>query len=368
MLGLLVFIVILSVLIIVHEFGHFLAAKKSGVAVEKFAIGFGPVLLRIKGKETQFLVRLFPLGGYVKLAGDSRAECQGRSYEFLSKPPGIKMRIVFAGPLFNYLLAFIIFWMSFTFFGFFSSGTVVGSLTEGYPARQAGIKEGDKVLAVNGQEVNNWPAMAEAISESKKQVTLTIKRQQETLLLTVPLKEEEFTAPDGEKKAVARIGVSAKIEKYNFIKSFFKAGQALLELTAMIIGGFISVILGMVPVKQALAGPLGIYYFTSQAVQKGLVSVLNLTILLNISLTIVNLLPFPVFDGGHIFFFLIERIRNKRLSEKVEDFFMRLGFVFIGILIIFVLYNDIINFVPKIWGREKSTGQESTVHRGVSIE
>jgi regulator of sigma E protease len=355
MLGLLVFILILSVLIIVHEFGHFLAAKKSGVAVEKFAIGFGPVLLRIKGKETEFLVCLFPLGGYVKMAGDSRADCRGREDEFLSKPPGIKMRIVFAGPLFNYILAFFIFWLSFSFFGFFSSRAVIGHLADGYPAQQVGIREGDEVLSVNGRKVRNWPEMAGAISESKEQVTLKIKRQGDNVLLTVPLKEEEFTAPDGEKRTVSRIGVSAKIEKYNFVKSFFKAGQSLLEVTVLIVDGFISIISGKIPVKKALAGPLGIYYFTSQAVQKGLVSVLNLTILLNISLTIVNLLPFPVFDGGHILFFLIERIRNKRLSEKAEEFFMRVGLVFIGVLIMFVLYNDIIKFGPKIWGGKKAT-------------
>ena len=127
-MSVLITIIIFSILIIVHEFGHFLAARRSGVKVEKFAIGFGPPLLKIKGRETEFLVCAFPLGGYVKLAGDVRSEHRGFDYEFFSKPLGIRAKIVFFGPLFNIILTFFIFWMIFVAVGFPSSEPIVGSV------------------------------------------------------------------------------------------------------------------------------------------------------------------------------------------------------------------------------------------------
>ncbi len=169
-MSVLAIIIIFSILIVAHEFGHFLAARISGVKVEQFAIGFGPVLFKIKGRETIFLVCLFPLGGYVKLAGDTRSESKGEVFEFLSKAPGVKMRIVFAGPLFNYLLAFFLFWGSYTFLGFPSHLPVIGQVLEGYPAYSAGLQAGDKVLEVNSRKVDNWRQMSESISQSKDKV------------------------------------------------------------------------------------------------------------------------------------------------------------------------------------------------------
>jgi regulator of sigma E protease len=351
-MSILAIIIIFSILIIIHEFGHFLAARMSGVRVERFAIGFGPALLKFKRKETEFLVCLFPLGGYVKLAGDSRLECSGAPDEFLSKPAGIKMRIVFAGPLFNYLLAFVIFWMSFTFIGFPSTKPVIGNTVAGYPAQTAGLKEGDKVLEVNNKEVKNWHQMAGVIQESEERVSLKIERGGQERFFDIPLKTEEMLDETGKARKMFVIGITAKVEKYNIFKSFVRGGEALYQLTAFIIKGFGAMITGKLPFKKAVAGPLGIFYFTSQAVQMGLVAILNLMIVLNISLTVVNLFPLPIIDGGHIIIFLIERIRRKPLSEAVENFLTRLGFVIIGLLFIFIFYNDIVRFGPKLWGKK----------------
>ncbi|MBU1122259.1 MAG: RIP metalloprotease RseP [Candidatus Omnitrophota bacterium] len=345
-------IVIFSILIVAHEFGHFLAARMSGVVVQRFAIGFGPKLFKIKGKETEFLVCLFPLGGYVKLAGDNRDECQGHQYEFLSKPAGIKMRIVFAGPLFNYLLAFILFWLSFTFFGYQSSGTVVGEVIKDYPAYSAGVRVGDKILAVNNENVSTWYQMASKIHQAENSVLLKIERNEEVLPLDVPLKDEKITDASGKSKSVRVIGIAAKIEKYNPVIAFFKGAQALGHITVFTVKGLASIIMGKIPFKKAVAGPLGIFYFTHHAVQMGIVTVINLMILLNINLAIVNLLPLPILDGGHIVIFFIEKLRKKRLNEKVEDFLTRVGFVLIGILFLFIFYNDIIKFGPKIWSKK----------------
>jgi len=154
----LIIIIIFSILIVVHEFGHFLAAKQAGVRVEKFAIGFGPPIIRIKGKETQFLICLFPLGGFVKLAGDERRQCKGFNYEFFSKPIGVRARIVFFGPLFNILLAFIIFWMIFIFAGFPSSKPIVGEVIKyGSVAKDKFSQEQFQILKKNKliKEIDN---------------------------------------------------------------------------------------------------------------------------------------------------------------------------------------------------------------------
>lgn len=352
-------IVIFSILIIVHEFGHFLAARHSGVRVERFAVGFGPALLKIKRKETEFLICLFPLGGYVKLAGDSRAECRGARDEFLSKAAGIKARIVFAGPLFNYLLAFILMWLMFTFMGFFSSKPIVGIVLEDYPAYSAGIKEGDKVLEVNSRPVETWVDMAGLIQQSKDEIILKIDREGEIFFTEIPLREEEMIDIDGKKKSIFIIGVAPVIEKFNPFMAFVKSGQQIWSLTVLNLKGFASVILGRVPFKKAIAGPLGIFYFTSQAVKIGFAAVLNLMIILNISLTIVNLFPLPILDGGHILIFLIEKLRKKRLSARVEDFLTRAGFVLLAVLIIFVFSVDIPRFGPKLWGAKTAQLEEN---------
>lgn len=345
-------IIIFSILIVAHEFGHFLAARVSGVKVEQFAIGFGPVLFKIRGKETIFLVCLFPLGGYVKLAGDTRSESKGEKFEFLSKAPGVKMRIVFAGPLFNYLLAFFLFWGSFTFFGVPSHLPVIGQVLKGYPADSAGLQAGDKVLQVNSRKVDNWRQMAESISQSKNEVSLTVERAGRISFFEVALKQEEITDEAGKRKNISIIGISAKIEKYNFVRAFYKGGESLFYLTKLTLQGFGSMILGKVSFKKAIAGPIGIFYFTSQAVSMGIVAVINLMIILNLSLAIVNLFPLPILDGGHICLFIIEKLRKKALNEKAENFITRAGFVLIGLLFVFVLYNDILKFGPKLWGKK----------------
>lgn len=343
-MSILAFIVILSVLIIVHEFGHFIAARQAGVKVEKFAIGFGPPLLKIKGKETDFMICLFPLGGYVKMAGDARSECRGADNEFLSKPVGIKMRIVFAGPLFNYLFAFVIFWVI-AMMGFPYPATVIGEILPDYPAYSAGLKEGDRVLEVNEAGVETWYDMAERIYESKEKVILKIERNGEEIVTEVPLRNKEVVDGFGRKKNVSVIGISAssevKIVKYNFFKALVKGAEGLINLTLIIIKGFVLIIAGVIPFKEAVGGPIAIYDFTSRAVEAGAMAVLSLMAALNVTLAIINLFPVPILDGGHIFLFSLEKLRKKPLSEKTEDVLSRIGLALLLTLMVFVFYNDI---------------------------
>lgn len=352
MLSLLVFIIIISILIIVHEFGHFIGARLSGVKVEKFAIGFGPPFLTWQGKETKVLICLFPLGGYVKLAGDDRAECKGRVFEFLSKPVRIKMGIVFAGPLFNYILAFLLLWCV-SFIGLPYPDCVVGEVLKDYPAYAAGIQLGDRIVEVSGKRVESWPEMTKIIYKSKHTISMTIERDGQMLSLTVPLKEREIADDFGKKRNVSVIGIAHdpkrfKIIKYNFFRAFTKGLETLFNLTVLFLKGLFFTILGIVPLRDAATGPLGIYIITQEVVKLGISYLLFHLAVLSLSLSLVNLIPLPLFDGGHLFLFLIEKLRKRPLSEQAENILVKAGFAIIGLLVLVVFYNDIVKFGPKM--------------------
>ena len=363
-MGLLIVGVIFSVLIVIHEFGHYIAAKRSGVRVERFALGFGPVLFKKKGRETEFVVCAFPLGGYVKMAGDTRQEHKGFEHEFLSKPIGIKTKIVFAGPLFNYLLALFIFCII-ALIGFPYPDSVIGSVLEDYPAQGSGVQVGDRVLAVDGKEVEHWMDMAKEIYQAKDAVNLRIEREGEVISLDIPLRQKEITDDFGKKKSVSVIGIGTssqvKIIKYGFPQAIIKGFESLFNLTFLVIKGFLFMILGIIPFKEAVAGPVGIYYITSEMVKIGIVATLHLVAALSISLSIINLFPIPVLDGGHLFFFFLEKVRGRPISEKVEDNLTRLGLGFLIVLIVFIFYNDIVRFGPKILNKDKNSVQETVV-------
>lgn len=359
-MSILITLIIFGVLVVVHEFGHFIAAKRSGVKVERFSIGFGPALFKKKGKETEFLICVFPLGGYVKMAGDTKTDYHKYDYEFLAKAPGIKMKIVFWGPLFNYIFAFLLFWgIAVLGVSRIAPSTVIGSVLEGYPAYQAGIKAGDVVLKVNDQKVSTWVDMQKTIAQSQNEAVFFIQRSNENMTVVIPLKKTEVTDQFGRKQTSSIVGISPQLimTKYNVFEAFFMGGKMLFELTYLSLKGFILIILQKIPFRDAIMGPLGIVDITSQVVPLGIAGILKLMAVLNVSLAIVNLFPLPLLDGGHIFIFFIEKLRRKPLSEKIDDFVTRLGFVILGVLVVFVFYVDIQRLSLKM----------SKKHEGVSI-
>jgi len=209
MLNFLTFVGILSILIIAHEFGHFIVAKKSGVKVERFSIGFGPVLFKRKGRETEFLLCLLPLGGYVKLAGDSRAEFSGRDYEFLAKSAKAKIAIVLAGPLFNYFFAFLLFW-SIAMSGIVQGqlAPVVGMVEQGSSAQKYNLQKGDEIIEVNHKKIANWDEAQKEISQSKSIVELKLKRAGNIEVLNIPTVIKDIFDEFGGKHRVYDIGIS----------------------------------------------------------------------------------------------------------------------------------------------------------------
>ncbi len=347
MIATLIFILILSLLIIVHEFGHFIIAKKLGVRVEQFSLGFGPRLLRKKKGDTEYSLNLIPLGGYVKMAGDNLEEYKGKNDEYFWQSPGKRFEIIFAGPLLNYLLGFIFFW-AILCIGYPTLTTKVGGLVDGFGAQTAGLKPGDKICAVNNRKVDFWQDLQKEIQKNKSagSVNLTVLREASQLNVKVSLREE--SAPDamGQPRRLSLIGITPFDElveiRHGPIESIFLAGEKTLELTLITYKGFWFLVTGKLSMRQSMAGPLEIFFMASKAASLGLVAVLHLIAVLSISLAIFNLLPVPVLDGGHIFLLGIEKIRRKPLGIKTERMLTNLGFSLLLTLVVLVTYNDIL--------------------------
>lgn len=355
MISLLVFLFILGILIIVHEFGHFIIAKRMGVRVEKFSLGFGPKLWSKKIKDTEYTVSLVPLGGYVKMAGDSLEEYKGSSGEYFNKTPLQRAAIVFCGPLLNYLMGILCFWMVFVI-GYPTLTSKVGGLLDGFGAQEAGIRPGDKIVSVDGKIVDYWEEL-QGIIQAKlgaAAVTLSILRDGKLQELEVRIREEETDDVLGQRRSIALLGITPLYSelvkvRYGFFESFFLSIKRSWGLTVLTYKSLWRMIVGKISLRESVTGPLGIFMITSRAANEGLVAVLNLVGLLSISLGIFNLLPFPVLDGGHILFLAIEKIRGRYFSAKTERIITQVGLSAIILFAVIVTYNDILRFGGKIF-------------------
>ncbi len=350
MLSLAVFILILSILIIVHEFGHFIAAKKSGVRVEQFSLGFGPKIISIRKKETEYIVCAIPLGGYVKFSGDNLGEYKGNADDFLSQPVFKRFGIIFCGPMLNYLLGFLFFWMIF-FSGYPTLTTKVGGLIDGMGAKEAGIEVGDRIIAVEGKKVALWEALQKGIrsNKSKEKVLITVLRNDKEYNFAVKIKQTSLEDILGQKHNVGLIGIKPDLNetikiRHGFLESSVLGVNKTFELTGLTYKALWLMILRKMLVKESVSGPLGIFFVTTQATKMGIIALMHLMAVLSISLAIFNLMPLPALDGGHIFLLGIEKLRGKYLSKKSEDIFNRVGLSFIIFLAILVFYNDLVKF------------------------
>lgn len=353
MFALLIFLLVLGILILVHEFGHFMAARKVGVKVEKFSLGFGKSLLKKKSGDTEYSINAIPLGGYVKLAGDSREESKGEAYEYLSKSPGERAAIIFFGPLLNYVLAFLCFWFIF-FIGYPTLTTKVGGLVEDFGAQKAGIEVGDKVIAIDGINVGYWEDMQRIVSAKKDAsvVRLTVLRAGEKRDFEVKIREKKFQDMIGSTQSVGLIGVKPSEEivtiRHGIIEAFGLGFSKTIDLTVMTYKALWRMTVGKLSFRESVTGPLGIFYITSKAANIGFIAIIHLIAVLSVSLCIFNLLPFPVLDGGHLFLLAVEKIRKKPLSVKAEHIINQIGFSLIIALAVFVTINDLMKFKDNI--------------------
>jgi len=346
MLSLVTFVIVLSILILVHELGHFMVAKKSGVRVEAFSLGFGRKLLSFKHKGTEYRLSLIPLGGYVKMAGETPYEAgnKGASDEFMSKSIFARASVLAAGPIFNYLLGFLLFALVFMA-GNPQVTSKIGGIMNDYPAKQAGIKEGDRIVELNGKKIVYWEEVLDIIHKNTQgSMSLKVDRAGKEMIFNLDPKVKEFKNIFGQQVKIGLLGIAPSDEiiyvRHNPLKSVYMALEKTWDITWMTYLSLWRIITGGMSFKESVTGPIGIFMVTSKVATAGLAYVIGFMAILSISLGIFNLLPIPILDGGHIFFLIIEKIRGKVVSEKIYERVNQIGMMFLIALMIFVIYND----------------------------
>ena len=336
-------ILILGLLVLVHEFGHFIFAKKSGVFIYEFSIGMGPLLFKKIGKDNiQYSIRAFPIGGYVQMAGEvSEDDKKVPKDKFMCNKTALqRFLILVAGVTFNFILAFVLLFISALIWGSSSIDPIVGAVSKDYPAYKAGVEKGDRILAINGESVNTW---------DKTQILLNLKNKSEYYtfkiekingnIKTYKIKPKTEKNEDGERK-VFGIGVDTTRE-YGFVAAlkyaFSKFGSVINSMYITII----SLFTGNLSLN-ALSGPVGIYGVVGQSLAVGIQQIIYLIAFLSINLGFINILPFPAFDGGRILFLIIEKIKGSPVKPEVENIFHTVGFVLLMILMLYITLQDII--------------------------
>lgn len=347
--NILAFVVVLGVLIFFHELGHFLVARLFGVGVEKFSLGFGPRLFGKKIGLTDYRVSAIPLGGFVKMVGeDPTAEMdpQDIPISFTHKHVFKRMLIVAAGPAFNLLLAVIIFYGIFQISGTYILKPSIGGVQENSPAETAGLQAGDMIMAIDGAPVTSWEEMAAMITASGgRSMAITIQRP-EWDVFTAMVSPRVTTTKNlfGEDIQRYIIGISSAGEvvnqRLNPIESLVESFKETYSITKLTIVSIVKLIQGTVSTK-TLGGPIMIAELAGQQAREGAINLIFFIALLSINLAIINFLPIPVLDGGHLLFFLIEAIIGRPLSIRMREIAQQAGIFILIMLMIFVFYNDI---------------------------
>ena len=333
------FILILGITILIHEFGHYIWAKKMGVYVYEFSIGMGPRLYKWVKGETEYSLRLLPIGGYVSLAGEeaevNKKIPKGKSLQdkgFLQN-----IAIMAAGVLNNFILAIFILFIVGLFTGYTNHKPVIKEVTIGGPAYVSGIMEGDKIVKVNGHHVGNTDKLLLELTIIKNDnITITVKRGKEYKEVTLNTNKEDI---DG--KVSYHMGFSLDDTntkgfipaiKYAFTK-FISLFEQMIFILIYLFGGKLAL--------NNLSGPVGIYVLVGNVAKTGFLNVLYLMAYISLNVGIINILPFPAFDGGRIFMLTIEKITGKKLSQKVENYINTVGFILLMLLMLYVTFNDI---------------------------
>ena len=372
-MSLIIFVFILSILILVHEWGHFITARKCGVKVEQFALGFGPKLFGWKHDGTEFCLCAIPLGGFVKMAGDERDKCLGGSDEYFAKPAGQRALIILMGPVVNLILAYVcfcfVFMLGFVDMDLSSQNVIpiIGQVLEHSPAQQAGLKLGDRILSINGHPIAHWSELQDLITNSTgNRLILTIERANQEMAVDITPEETDQQDIFGRQHKQRRIGVgpmpinNAKdivVTRYGFFESFGKAGEELWDITVKTYGALYEMAIGARSPKEAM-GIVGMFVVIKFALTIGFAFVLHIMGIISASLAIFNLLPMIPLDGGHLFFIGLEKLRGKALSMKTDQFIAKAGFTLIIMLALFVFYSDFerIGLIDKMVKLFKGTG------------
>jgi regulator of sigma E protease len=342
------FVIVLGVLIFFHEFGHFIVARLFGVGVEKFSLGFGPRLFGKKVGITDYRLSAIPLGGYVKMIGeepDADVAPEDIPISFTHKHVAKRILIVAAGPVFNILLAVVIFFAIFVFSGTYIIKPSIGEVRPGSPALAAGLQPGDLITAIDGVAISNWDEMAKFINASKgRPIRVSVRRNDASL--EVRIVPEPVTTKNVFGEDIQRyiIGITASgdtlVKKLNPIQAFSESLAQTYHVSKLMVVIIVKLIKGDISAK-TLGGPIMIAQMAGDSAKAGVVSLIFFIALISINLAIINLLPIPILDGGHLLFFLIEAVKGSPVSIKIREVSQQVGLFILILLMILVFYNDI---------------------------
>ncbi len=350
----------LTVIVFVHEMGHYLVARWNGIAIQTFSLGFGPELIGFNDKHgTRWKIAAIPLGGFVRFVGDMNAASmpdpeavaalpeEERKRLFINKNVWQRIAVVAAGPLANVLFTFVVLYGLLLAYGQYTIPPVIGDVVQGGVAQQAGLLPGDKIVSVDGYGVRGFEDFQRLISTAPaRSVTIVLERTgaKQTVVLVPAVAEEADRF--GNKHRIGRIGVSRSVDQAdvtlyrpNPVEAVAMTGEQIrfiVDRTVAFLGDFF---VGRGDVEQ-LGGPVKVAKVSGEVATLGIVALINLAALLSLNIGIFNLLPVPVLDGGHLVYYLIEAIRRRPLSPRAQEWGYRVGFAIVGTLMIFTLLND----------------------------
>ena len=336
---------VFGLLVLVHEFGHFITAKMTGMRVDEFAIGFGPNLISRRHGETVYSLRVVPLGGFNDIAGMDPANNTAGERGFCAKPVLSRMVVILAGSAMNLILPLVLFFTIFATVGLSVPSTepVIGNIIQGMSAEKAGLKEGDRVLSVDGQSVTTWKDFTDNLRQVKEgqNVSLQYKRGEEVY---------EVTLSPTFNKQENRVLIGVQSETVYESKTIPEAVALSIDYTKEITVYMLESIAQLFEKPEQtenLAGPIGIVQMSGQVAENGFIPLLKFAALLSINLGIVNLLPVPVLDGGHFVNLFIEAVRGKPLGSKAVAYTQRIGLALLVMLMLFATKNDLVRIFFK---------------------
>ena len=344
-LSILILILLLSIIIIVHEFGHFMWAKKFGVHIYEFSIGMGPILHTHKGKDNiDYNLRALPIGGFVAMAGEVYDDDDKIKKEKLmcNKPWYQRLIILVAGVTNNFILAIVVLFFSALIWGSTVNVPHITEVIKDSPMEKAGIVAGDTIIAVNGKKASSW---------DKAQILLIYKSKNNEYKLDIK-HEDGSTGTYYVKPEIKKVGKEEakvfgfKVESQeqkgfiNAIKYAFKKFGTVVDTMALTIGGLFT---GKLSLK-SLSGPVGMYEVVNQGISQGLNYMIYLLAFLSINVGFLNILPFPAFDGGRVLFLIIEKIKGSKVNAELENKFHTVGFILLMLLMVYITIQDIIRF------------------------
>lgn len=354
------FLFVLTVVVFFHELGHFVVARWCGVKIEAFSIGFGPEIWGFDDRHgTRWKFSLIPLGGYVRFFGDENAASapdteavealpeSERRQSFHGKGLAARAAIVAAGPVANFILAIVIFTVVFSTIGRFVSPAEVDTVVPDSAAAVAGFEPGDVVVAIDGDEIDSFSAMQRVVSTNPEvELSFTIRRGGEELVLQATPELQEVEDPFGSTQRIGRLGIrgvvggEATMERYDPLTALgmgFEETWFVIERTGSYLAGIVT---GTQAADQ-LGGPIRIAQVSGEVAAIGFGALLNMTAILSISIGLLNLLPIPMLDGGHLLFYAVEAVRGRPLGARATEIGFRVGLAFVLMLMIFATWNDI---------------------------